>query len=78
MIRNTYDNQGKLVSSEDIPDDLVSPALSALLQSDMVALRCFKASIPFPEEWKDYVLALRSVVSGESEKMPEKPDFPKN
>lgn len=30
-----------------------------IIQSDMVALRCFKAGVPFPKEWNDYYLTLR-------------------
>lgn len=78
ITRELYDGEGNIISTESLDIDIRPLAKDALAKSDMVALRCFKASVPFPEEWKDYVLALRSVVNGESEEMPEKPDFPEN
>lgn len=51
-----------------------------LVESDMVALRCFKAGVEFPESWKEYVQALRLVVRaaewGDGVQIPPKPEYP--
>ena len=55
-------------------------ALGLLGESDLVALRCFKEGVTFPEEWRGYVLALRAIVraaSGDASlPLPARPDFP--
>ena len=38
-----------------------------LQQTDIVALRFFKAGLPFPQEWKDYTNALRSLLHQDEE-----------
>lgn len=48
-------------------------ASRALPETDMVALRCFKAGVPFPTDWKDYVTALRAVASGNGDTLPKPP-----
>lgn len=44
----------------------------ALIETDMVANRCWKAGVPFPNEWQSYTIDLRSGV------LPTKPAFPPN
>lgn len=44
----------------------------ALERSDMVALRCLKAGVAFPQDWQEYCLALRR---GE---LPTQPTYPAN
>ena len=49
-------------------------ALTALTDTDLVALRCFKAGVAFPAEWVAYVVALRAVRSSSTIlEMPEPP-----
>lgn len=54
---------------------LTIEAKALLEKSDMVALRCWKAGIQFPQSWIDYVSALRLVINGEGE-IPETPNYP--
>lgn len=55
-------------------------AQSALERTDTVALRCFKAGIPFPSEWQAYTVALRAIVSAQdgdpAQGLPVKPPYP--
>ena len=39
-------------------------AQAALDASDLVAMRGFKAGVPFPASWQTYVAALRAIVNG--------------
>lgn len=78
--RETYDNDGNVVKVETIEYDdapvLKARAQKALDASDMTAMRCFKAGVVFPTAWKNYVSALRSIVSGGAGPLPARPDFP--
>lgn len=56
--------------------ELKSNARAALEKSDMTALRCLKAEVEFPQSWKDYVSALRLIVSGGAGPLPVRPDYP--
>jgi len=51
-----------------------------LNKTDLVALRCVKAGIEFPQDWKDYTAALRYIVGSETGDytaiLPIKPDYP--
>jgi hypothetical protein len=51
-------------------------AMEELDKSDMVAIRCLKAGVPFPQEWKDYVTALRLIVATGEGSLPEQPVYP--
>lgn len=51
-------------------------ALTKLTDTDLVALRCVKAGVAFPQEWLDYVNALRAVRS--SPTILDLPEPPKN
>lgn len=51
--------------------DLKASIQAALDRSDMTALRCFKAGVSFPDEWKTYVTALRNGT------LPTQPAYPK-
>jgi hypothetical protein len=57
------------------PPDYRVLAMTALQESDLVAIRCFKAGISFPPEWQAYVLALRSVLNTGST-LPVRPSYP--
>jgi hypothetical protein len=60
--------------------DLQLSAKYALQDTDMAAIRCFKAGVAFPQDWVDYVDSLRMIVrtvSGDpASALPAKPDFP--
>jgi hypothetical protein len=56
--------------------ELAKQAQDALIVSDLVALRCFKAGAAFPEAWHSYVVQLRDVIRGQSQALPAAPDFP--
>lgn len=78
MIRETYDRQGNVIATEtvDVSGNLPQLAKAALEKSDMTALRCLKAEVEFPQSWKDYVSALRQIVSGGAGPLPVRPDYP--
>ncbi len=59
---------------------LANEARMALVRTDSVALRCFKAGVAFPAAWQKYTVALRNIVNGtdtESTGLPAQPNFPK-
>lgn len=56
--------------------ELKHRARRALDQTDMVALRCVKAGVAFPTEWRSYVVALRAIVAGSEAPIPVRPDYP--
>lgn len=51
-----------------------------LRKSDMVAMRCFKSGIDYPQEWVDYDESLRAILSAGQEiasaDIPNAPSFP--
>jgi len=48
-----------------------------LVETDLVALRCFKAGVQFPTEWINYVMALRERVGATVLSVaPTKPSYP--
>ncbi|MBS1170014.1 MAG: hypothetical protein H6R01_932 [Burkholderiaceae bacterium] len=55
-------------------------AQAALDATDMVALRCFKAGVAFPDAWGGYVETLRAIVRADSgdpaQSLPAQPDYP--
>ena len=58
---------------------LVQAAKSALLLTDITALRCIKAGVVFPVNWLSYVAALRKIVNGTdtiSTVLPTQPAYP--
>jgi len=61
------------------PFPLMFDATNALLETDVIAIRCYKAGIPFPTEWQKYTVAVRDIVNGTdtiSTELPAKPDLP--
>jgi len=57
-----------------------SSALDALIITDKVAFRCFKAGVTFPADWQDYVAILRAIIRsdevGEPPETPSQPAYP--
>lgn len=53
--------------------------IAELSRSDMVALRCFKAGVKFPDDWKAWDKQLRDSLSSPDLHDPnKKPPFPAN
>lgn len=54
-------------------------ARAALDKTDMVAMRCMKAGVPYPAAWMTYTTALRAIISatGDAPALPSQPAFPK-
>lgn len=66
-------------TTQQLHDDLVASAKSALDASDVVAIRCFKAGVQFSGTWVTYVAALRAIVNGTdttSTVLPVAPAYP--
>jgi len=57
-------------------EQIVNEAKILLEKSDMVAIRCVKAGMGFPVEWKNYVETLREIVKGNESIIPQTPDYP--
>ncbi|WP_407047975.1 hypothetical protein [Methyloraptor flagellatus] len=51
-------------------------ALAALAASDIVVLRRAELGLALPEDWRTYRIALRAVVSGAVDTLPERPPWP--
>jgi hypothetical protein len=50
---------------------------AALLKSDVVASRCYKAGVAFPSAWLTYVQTLRAIVDGSQQgPLPTQPNYP--
>lgn len=65
-------------SIEELAQIAVSAAKQALVDSDTVFIRCGKAGVPWPNEWQQYVEALRAIVGGISTatELPTRPQYP--
>ncbi len=52
-------------------------AVAALLESDVVASRCYKVGVAFPSAWLTYVQTLRAIAEGSQQgPLPTKPNYP--
>lgn len=51
-------------------------AYDELAKSDMTALRCVKAGVPFPTAWQEYVASLRDIFQTGIGPLPEPPPYP--
>jgi hypothetical protein len=50
---------------------------TAIDKTDSVALRCWKAGVEFPTEWKEYTVALRTLLASTVVvELPVMPDYP--
>lgn len=58
--------------------DRQSTARTRLTVSDMAAVRCFKAGIPYPAEWQEYDAVLRQIVNGDDLTLPVQPAYPES
>ena len=63
-------------SSEQIKTGNKHAALVALIQSDLVVLRCVEQSIPLPTIWGDYREKLRIIANSGEGNFPSKPEYP--
>lgn len=69
------------LTQAEIQSDLINKAILALEVTDRVALRCWKANVPFPIEWQIYTTELRAIVNGTditSISLPTQPAYPSN
>lgn len=79
MTTKEFWKDGVLISIETIiptKEDKILSAKRELEATDIVAIRCVKAGVPFPSEWKNYSDTLRSIVSGSEVEVPVKPEYP--
>jgi hypothetical protein len=53
-------------------------AQTLLDETDMVAIRCSKAGVEFPTEWRSYVTELRNIIRTGTGNIPTKPSYPAN
>lgn len=75
---------GEVVPYQKTDDELLhdaqAVAFQRLVESDMVAIRCLKSGVTFPEEWISYVNELRGVVRadawGAGIQIPSAPNYP--
>lgn len=77
-IGHTHDN-GVFQKTVIDPHTLQQKAHIAMTRADVVAVRCFKAGKPYPEEWFQYSNALRAIDNGTdttSVSLPERPPYP--
>jgi hypothetical protein len=64
-------------TAEWLKNDLILQAKAALgTSTQTVVLRCFEEAMPVPAEWKAYRDALRQVIDGTLDTMPEEPPMP--
>ena len=63
-------------TSDELAEETKAQAHSQLIASDLVAIRCIKAGIVFPDVWKEYIVNLRKVISGELNELPVQPEYP--
>lgn len=68
-------DEEKNKSSRDT-ENLIEQAKLAMNRSDMIAIRCLKSNVPFPQEWKDYTSSLRAIINGASGPIPTQPKYP--
>jgi len=61
---------------DPVAEDATMRARIELDASDTVALRCFKAGVAWPQDWKDYCDALRNIVRGGGDTLPVRPPYP--
>lgn len=71
-----HDNREKEWPGIEGAQRQVAAAREAMAESDMVAIRCFKAKVPFPKEWSLYVQELRAILSSGGGALPTKPEYP--
>lgn len=76
--RETY-KDGVLISTETVMvEDLRPGAAKRMLDNQVrrVVERCYIAGVPFPTEWQTYVAALRAIVQGNGQDLPDQPAYP--
>lgn len=71
------DEPGTVALGGPAPDPLAAAAEAALARSDMVAMRCVKANVPFPPAWQAHVAELRAILRGaDAGPLPPMPAYP--
>lgn len=64
------------LTPKQISENRIITAKEELKVSDMVAIRCIKANVSFPEDWQTYVTALRDITNGIGTTIPTRPNYP--
>jgi len=76
------DSFGNPVAIDFVPTEdqrksfLVQKAKEELKKSDVVATRCVKAGVTYPDDWLSRDVILRSIANGEDREIPNTPDYP--
>ena len=73
---NTQVWQTRVKTQEELTSNLRGEVLRLLTITDMVALRCVKAGVPFPESWKTYTTILRDTFNTGTGLIPAQPAYP--
>ena len=81
IIAGKYGDIGAYVAPTITVQQYQVGAQALLDKSDLVALRCFKAGVAFPAEWRTYSAALRAIVAPSwngdvTQAYPTTPSFP--
>lgn len=76
MTTREFWKDGQLISTEQIvptKEEIIAEAKFKLGQTDLVALRCLKAGVSYPAEWRQYTETLRAIASGAQVDIPPEP-----
>lgn len=79
MTTREFWKDGQLISTEQIVptrEEIIAEAKFKLGQTDLVALRCLKAGVSYPAEWRQYTADLRAIASGTEGQIPTQPNYP--
>lgn len=71
-----WDGTGWVENPARVLKKAADEALLLLGKSDLVAIRCFKAGVPFPADWVNYSEELRAALRSGATVLPIKPTFP--
>ncbi|MBN1839777.1 MAG: hypothetical protein JW802_07015 [Campylobacterales bacterium] len=64
-------------TDEELKAEFKAAVQTAIDKTDLVALRCWKAGIEFPTDWKEYTVALRALLSSAVVvDLPTMPEYP--
>lgn len=64
------------IKRESLRGQIAEGAQASLTASDVTLIRCVEADVPVPAAWRAYRAALRAVIRGESDNLPDRPAYP--
>lgn len=79
MTTREFWKDGVLLNVEEVTptrEEIIVLIKNALDNSDTVAIRCVKAGISFPVDWKNYVSDLRAQLYSATPSLPMQPPYP--